>query len=310
MSRKGFFKSSKKKGSGYAYTNTRVKVKKSFLLKHDEFQRFMKMSLPEIAISLGQGVYKKEIEELGFRFKGVNLLEYALNKNLERTFQIILGFSIEEAKNQIGLYLKRYDVHNLKTIISGKNSKASEEKIINELIACGEFSRQFLEQAVKRAATVNDAMELFKDTEYYNIMKNNIGNIPQMEDELDKYYYTTVLQQAEKELKDYIRFEIWVKNTLNKLRGEKVQIKVQLLPHEKPKKLKALMKEDNVETRVLFKRILVEKGLKMVHGVGRNSKPVIGFFIAKENEVNNIRIIARGKHSNLSEEVVAKQLVV
>ncbi len=312
-SRKGY--SREGGGSGYAYTNTRVRVKKAMLLKPDDFKKFMKMSLHEIASYLGQGTYKKEVEELGVRFKGMNLIEYALNKNLERTFQKILGFSLERAGVQIKLYLKRYDIYNIKTVLRGKHSKASVDKILNELIACGELTRVFLEDVVRKAANVSEVMEFFKGTEYYDMLKKDAGDMHKLEDELDKFYYSQVLKKAEKELKEYIGYEIWVKNTLNKLRGQKHKlqenvIKMEMLPGDKPVKLKVPLKEENVDTRIFLKKLLVTKGLKMVYEFKTNVRPVLGYFIAKENEINNIRIIARGKHSGLPEDLVSKQLVM
>ncbi len=296
--------------SGYSYTNTRIKVKKSFLLKREDFHRLMKMSLPEIALYLEQGIYKKEVEELGVKFKGVNLVEYALNRNLERTLRGILKISIKQASRQIKLYLKRYDVYNVKTIMSGKQSGAQSEKILNELIACGELSREFLEGVVKKSADMNGAIELFKDTEYYDTLKKNSGDVAKMQDELDKRYYSQILQGAEQELLEYTRFEIWVKNTLNRLRGEKSAIKVELLPGERGARLQTQLKGDTVQNRVMLRKMLVTRGLKMVHGFKRNIRPAIGYFVAKENEIDNIRIISRGRHAGLPEEAVANQLVM
>lgn len=301
-------KKSKRDTTGYIYTNTRVKVLKAKLFNKDDFQKFLKMSQAEIARYLQETEYKKEINDLSVRFSGANLIEYALNKNLENTLARILGFALRGAKDQIRLYLRRYDVGNIKTILRGKFSKASDEKIKNELIAGGEFSQIFLEDAVKKSNTIENAIEHFKGTDYYQTMKKFSKDLTKLEDELDKLYYKIVLDHAEKELEDYIRTEILVKNTLNRLRAKKANIKVEIILGER--KMKVPYGEDSVGARVYMKKLLIEKAVKMVHEVRRNVRPVLGYIIAKENEVNNIRILNRGRHSGLKEDLIQAQLVI
>jgi V/A-type H+-transporting ATPase subunit C len=307
---KNFLKLPKIGESGYSYTNIRVKYRKDLLLKPEIFQKLMKMSkLSEIISYLEQTVYKKEIDELRTKFSDINLIEYALNRNLEGTFQKILNFSLERAREQIKLYLRRYDVANIKTIIRGKSSKVSDEKIINELIACGEFTRDFLEQVVRNSKDINEAIESFKETEYYDVLKKN-NDLSKLEDELDKFYYKKMLKLAEGELKKYIRSEIWVKNTLNKLRCQKAGIKVELISGERREKINIALKENNIETRVFLKKLLISKCLKMIDRFNTNVRYLLGYLVAKENEINNIRIIARGKYAGLSEELIVKELVL
>ena len=294
--------------AGYIYTNTRVKALKAKLLKKDEFQKFLKMSAAEIARYLQETEYKKEINELSVRFGGTNLIEYALNKNMENVLSRILGFALRGAKSQIRLYLKRYDAANVKTILRGKFSKASDSRVKNELIAAGEFSQQFLENVIKKSNTTADVIEYFRHTNYYPVLKKYITDLTKLEDELDKFYYEDVLINAEKELEDYIRTEIFVKNTLNRLRAKKSNIKVEIIPGER--KMKVPYSEDSVETRVYMKKLLIEKAIRMVHEVKRNIRPVLGYIITKENEVSNIRILTRGRHSGLKEDTIQKQLVI
>jgi V/A-type H+-transporting ATPase subunit C len=304
-SRKGF---SRDDTSGYAYTNTRIKAMKAKLLKKEDYQKFLKMSLAEIARYLQETEYNKEITELAVRFSGINLIEYASNKNLENTFAKILGFALLQPKEQVRLYLRRYDVANIKTILRGKFSKTSNEKISKEIIASGEFSRAFLENVIKESSNAADAIEHFKETEYYSILKEFSNDLTKLEDELDKSYYITVLGNAEKELKDYIRMEIAVKNALNRLRGRKVNIKVEIIPREK--RINVPYQEDSVEARIFVKKLLIERAIRMVHEVKFNIRPILGYFIAKENEVSNIRVLTRGRHAGLSEELIQKQLVI
>ena len=302
---KGFFKTAVG-NTGYAYTNTRIKAMKSKLLKKEDFEKFLKMSLPEIARYLQETEYNREISELSVKFAGANLIEYALNRNLENTFAKILGFALQHPKIQIRLYLRRYDIANIKTILRGRFSKVPNETISNELIACGELSRNFLERVISESGNVAEAIEHFKNTEYYPTLKKFSSDLSQLEDELDKLYYAIVLANAEKELTDYIRMEISVKNALNRLRAKRANIKVDIIIGEK--KIAVPYQEDSIEARVFMKKLLMQRALRMVHEVKRNVKPALGYFIAKENEIRNLRILTRG--AGLGEEAVQKQLVI
>lgn len=303
---KGFFRTKVIGGAGYSYTNTRIKAMKSKLLKKEDFQKFLKMSLPEIARYLQETEYSREITELSVKFSGANLIEYALNRNLENTFAKILGFALQHSKSQIRLYLRRYDIANIKTILRGKFSHVPDEQISNELVACGELSRAFLERAIKSSPGVEEAAEHFKNTEYYPVLTKLSGDLTRLEDELDKLYYAIVLSNAGKELAAYIRMEISVKNALNRLRAKRANIKIEIIVGEK--KIAVPYEEDSVEARVFMKKLLTQRAMRMVHEVKRNVKPALGYFIAKENEIRNLRILTRG--AGLGEETVHKQLVI
>lgn len=290
------------------YTYTRVKAMKAKLLKDEDYQKFLKMSLEEITRYLQETEYNKEITELAVKSSGINLVEYGLNKNLENMFTKIWRVALQDVKDQIRIYLRRYDVANMKTILRGKFSKVSNEVINNELIASGELSRDFLERVVKESSTIEDVIVHFKRTEYYTILKKFSNDLTKTEDELDKFYYSIALDTAGKDLKEFIQMEIAVKNTLNRLRGKKANINVEIIPGEK--KVTVPYQEDSIEARVFVKKLLIERAIRMVHEAKRNLKPVLGYFIAKENEINNLRILTRGRHAGLSEELIQKQLVI
>ncbi len=299
-----------KKSSGYAYTNTRVRVMKTKLLGRNDFAKMSKMSFSEIARHLQETEYQREISELATLHEGANLIEYSLNRNMENTFNKIISFSINASQDQIKLYLKRYDVLNVKTFLRGKHAKALDNAILSELICAGGLDRQFFENALKKSATPEQAILQLKGTEYYGIALRFKDDLPKMEDELDRHYYSTVLLDAEPELEAFIRDEIKVKNTLNRLRAEKTELKQDFLENESDIRWNLPKQGDAVENRVFLKKFLLERGNKMVREFKRNIRPVLGYFIAKENEVSNIRILVRGKASGLGPALIEQQLVV
>ncbi|MDD5163839.1 MAG: V-type ATPase subunit [Candidatus ainarchaeum sp.] len=300
----------RKSTSGYAYTNTRVRVMKTKLLGKNDFRKMMNMSFSEIARYMQETEYSKEISELATRYTNANLIEYSLNKNLENTFNRILAFSMKASEEQVKLYLKKFDILNAKTFLRGRFSGQGEEAIISQFICAGSLGRKFFENAVKKSSNLDEAIMQLKGTEYFDIAKKFNGNLSKIEDALDKHYYRDVLEKAEPELVAFLMDEIKVKNTLNLLRAKKTGIKMEKIENESETKLALPKTDDGIENRVFLKKFLLERGNKMAREFKRNVRPVLGYLIAKENEISNIRIIVRGKSSNLPAGLIEEQLVI
>lgn len=308
-------KSSKRKrkgvgSSGYAYTNTRIRVRKTRLLQKQDYERMMLMSLPEIVRFLQDSEYKSEISELAVKHSGVSLVEYALNKNLENTFTEILRFAIRDAREQIKNYLRKHDVNSIKAVLRGKHTGKSNEEILNEIVSAGEFDKSFFEKALEKSSNLSEAINAFQSTEYFEVLdENREKSLDTIEDSLDKFYYNLMLEKSERELMDYIKTDIWIKNTLNELRARKAELKLELIPGGKPEKIRLPKEEDCIETRIALRRFLIKRAVSMLHEFKRNFQPVLGYLVSKENEIANIRIIARGKNVGLGKELIGKQLV-
>jgi V/A-type H+-transporting ATPase subunit C len=302
------------KRSGFAYTNTRVRAMKTQLLELSDFNRLLKMSSAEIARFLGETQYKKEINELATRFEGIDLIELALNKNLANTFKKILDFSVKEAKTQIQLYLQKFDYWNIKTILRGKNSNALNEEILLNLIPAGSLSEDLLKKIVLNSSTIEEAIELFKGTQYYDFLKKKFvelkGNLSLLEDELDIEYYNNALSIASPELKEFLQKEIDIRNTLNFLRAQISNIKFKPIPGGTIKEFKFKKPVNFDELKVKLRKEFLTQSRKLLHTFKLSVQPIIGFFIAKELEVKNLRLIARGKHAKLPLELIEKHLVV
>ncbi|MFH1240193.1 MAG: V-type ATPase subunit, partial [Candidatus Diapherotrites archaeon] len=210
------------KSSGYAYTNTRVRVMKSKLLTSETYQKLLKMQPDEITRYLEETEYKKEIDQLAAKYEGINLIEYGLTQNLENTFNRIHNFSIGLSRDQIKLYLKKWDIWNVKTILRGKYANASKDEIINSIVAAGSSPLSFWENVIDKANNVRDVIEMMHGNPFYEELKQNSADLGKMEDILDRFYYQFVLEHAEPELKKYIVQEINTINTLNSLRTERL----------------------------------------------------------------------------------------
>ena len=133
----------------YAYFNTRVYAMRGRLLPRDTYNKFLQMGIPEIARFLGETEYKGEIEKLGKRYRGVDLVEYALNLNLASTFHGLLEKAQSELKELIKLYMGYYDLENITTILRGKLSNISAEEVQEALIPAGSLETTKLNQLIE-----------------------------------------------------------------------------------------------------------------------------------------------------------------
>ncbi|MBN2454152.1 V-type ATPase subunit, partial [Candidatus Woesearchaeota archaeon] len=70
----------------YPYTYARISCMKTTLLKKEDYARLMKMTPNEIIEFLQETTYRKEINELAIKYSGTQLVEIALNRNLEDVF--------------------------------------------------------------------------------------------------------------------------------------------------------------------------------------------------------------------------------
>ncbi|MBI2084340.1 MAG: V-type ATPase subunit [Candidatus Aenigmarchaeota archaeon] len=294
-------------GTGYVYTNTRVRVMKSKLLSRDDFEKLMKMSIAEISRFLEEREYKKEFDELGRLLSGTNLIEYALNRNLEDQFSSILKFSVRNAKEELALYLKKFDIISIKTVLRGNISGIQDEIVANELITAGSLSKAFFKELLERTGNFEEVVEYLKNTEYYPILKKYRSDMPTLEDELDKYYYDTLLKSVSRNLLEFIKHEITSKNMAIEARAKKHKV-----VFKKMRGGKSYSEDlyDSPELRLKLRKDFVSRALKLISKFSHDITPVIAYFVAKENEVSNIRIIVRGKKAGLSEADMRHQLII
>ncbi len=298
------------KSTGYGYTNTRIRAMQSKLLIKSDFEKLLKMSLAEIARFLGDTDYRREIDELGMRYSGANLIEYALSRNMANTFRKVHDFAIRDARKGISAYLKKWDVWNIKLILRGKFANAPNEQILIGLVPAGMLRAEFLREVVETSTSINGAVEKFKKTEYYSTLSANSQNLAALEDALDRKYYADAAKDIPDEVKPFIRLQIDTANTLNKMRAEKAEIKLELLEGGSKKPPQLPKSAAIEEARVSLPKTAIAQGRRMLHDFRRTLKPVIGYFSAKENEVRNLRMIARAKQANLPMGVVESQLVI
>lgn len=219
----------------YPYTYVRTIVMRSILLKKEDYDKLMKMSLSEIANFLQDSAYKEEINELAAKYSGAELIERALSKNLVRSFNKLKKISPEELNLLINAYLNREDIFNIKTILRGKYTKIDDREIESLLLPVGILSKEFLLNLLKKQ-TIEEILKNLKIIDFKNLegayeafKKNKI--LMEIENALDKYYYNSLINFLEKIpkqgrlFKEFLEAEIEILNIITILRLKKEALK-------------------------------------------------------------------------------------
>ena len=214
--------------SNPAYVNARVRARRGALFETDEYRKLVRMSPAEIARYMEESEYQKEINELGSRHSGVDLIEYALNRNLARHFDDLLRFSEGRLYDLIVRYLRKFDAWNIKTVIRGVYSGASREEIEADLIRAGEFDDNKIDQLLE-ANTVEDVVTVLEGTMFGEAAAaafddfEESGVLVPLENAIDRAFYEQLLKElpsgeAVSKYREFLEAEIDFRNARNALR--------------------------------------------------------------------------------------------
>lgn len=329
--------------AAYAYIVARTKVMKSRLLKPEDFRKLLNMSFDEIMRFLEETEYKKEIDEMAYKYTGPKLLDYALFSNLAKTYRKIYTVSFGDAKMLIGQYLRRWDVWNLINIIRGKNANLPAEMVEETLVPAGEFNLENL-----RSMLSKDLNELTKELEgtVYGDILSKIGSVPMnvIEDELWKAYYRAVLSVKTNDFEsrvftNFVRMEIDLRNikTILRLKAEgdsAEEVISRIIPggyeltEEEARKLATMSfeeitkslegfwfwkisgVEDLGKAEIELDRIWIEAIAKRAGNYPLSILPVLQYIVLKKVEVDDLRILGWGKWHGLPNEEIEKEMVI
>lgn len=332
------------KNATWAYIVARTKVMKRKLIPKDEFRKLLNMDFNEIVRYLEETEYKREIDELAYKYSGPRLLDYALYLNLSRTYNKIVRVSFGLAKELLTLYLRRWDIWNIINILRGKVANAPLEEIEETIVAAGEKDIEFYKNLMMKEP--EEIVKAFEGTPYNEpLSKYGTVSISEIEDELYKIYYNeiTKLKPAELSLKlfvDFVKMEVDIKNikTILRLKVEDVpveEIMDKIIPNgyelsvDEARKLAAMSWDEltkslegywfwkGVEIEKEFSTIEVEFDKAWIEAIARKASnyplsilPVLQYMVLKKVEIDNLRILGWGKWQNIPNEEIERQLVI
>ncbi|QSX00142.1 V-type ATP synthase subunit C [Haloterrigena alkaliphila] len=217
------------------YVNARVRSRRASLFSDEDYRKLIRMGPSEIARFMEETEYEREINALGARFSGVDLIEYALNRNLAKHFQDLLDWSQGHLYDLIARYLRKFDVWNLKTIFRGIYTDSTPEEIRTDLIRAGELDERTIDRLLE-VDTIGDGIELLDRTIYAESLEaaheeyEESGALVPLENALDRAFYEHLLEGVsrgpaaepregpEAKYVEFLQAEIDFRNARNALR--------------------------------------------------------------------------------------------
>lgn len=298
----------------YPYMNARIAARRKKLLDEGDYDKMLKMEVNEIARVMEEGDYKSEINDLGADFSGASLIERALNLNMANTFAKLKEISSQEAEPLIQAYLERYDIRNAVRVLRWKRS-GQNLSLKHIIYPIGTFDMSYEELA---EASENEILEsLNLDLKSDILTETRSGSLKEVEQKLFESYYSRLIDIAKdsgsKEFEKLVAREYRDHRLEKVLRiiknGEEIEGRV-----EDSKDLKEIKDASNFEEAMEsaieltgvgadtleefehgLKTRRLEEALKTMHKEPLGLSPVIGYLVAKETEVENLRMISRSK---------------
>lgn len=327
----------------YPYLSSRFRVRKSRLLNRGDYEKMLKMDIHTMI---------KFLEDKGYVFEGIGeknpyeLVERSVNINLEKELSNILKITQGNAKRVFELYLFRYDVENVKNLLRCKASGMFQDDIF---ICAGKLGREDVNNLKDSTPEeILNALRILSREEAKKLATLfEEGNLIDVENYIDKKYYTLVAKAVKKLkgdseiLKKFVKLKLDIINLRILYRFKKAGFRREEISKlfinpgnislKELEELCALDLED-IHSRVvskfgeLFKGIDIKVSLgeldakfeiyqlrmveKLMHAHPLSIAPLIAYVIMKEAEGRNIKLIARSKYYQLPEDEVRKNLAV
>ncbi|MFB6218019.1 MAG: V-type ATP synthase subunit C [Halobacteriaceae archaeon] len=216
--------------SNYEYVVARVRHRRASLFAPEDYRNLLRMGPGEIARFMEETEYEEEINALGARHSGVDLIEYALNANLARHFEDLLRWSDGRLYEQVARYLRKFDAWNVKTVLRGQYSDTGREEIVEDLIEAGELDHALLEE-LAGAESIEAVVERLAGTVFGDALGaayddyEESGLLVPLENAVDRAYYEGLLEgvgasggRATELYTEFLEAEIDFRNARNALR--------------------------------------------------------------------------------------------
>lgn len=218
-------------GSNTEYVAARVRARRAKLFTEEDYRKLVRMGPSGIARYLEENEYEEEINALGARHSGVDLIEYALNRNVAKHFTDLLDWAGGRLHDRLAAYLRTYDVWNIKTVLRGIYTDSPAGEVRTDLIRAGELDDTIIDQLLE-AETIESAVEVLEGTIYYQPLTKNLPEYQEtnvlvpLENALDRVFYERLLDlqpglfesEPLKLYREYLQAEIDFRNIRNSLR--------------------------------------------------------------------------------------------
>jgi len=218
--------------SNYEYVVARVRSRRASLFDEDDYRKLVRMGTGEIARFMEESEYEREMNALGARHAGVDLIEYALTRNMAKHFEDLLSWSEGQLYDYVARYLRKFDAWNIKTVLRGIYSGADAEAIETDLIRAGEFTEAELDQLATEES-IEAVIERLEGTIFHDPLVAAFDDFEEtellvpLENAVDRTFYEELLAglpeagetgSAISYYLEFLRAEIDFRNLRNALR--------------------------------------------------------------------------------------------
>jgi V/A-type H+-transporting ATPase subunit C len=216
--------------SNYEYVTARAKSRRAALFDADDYRKLVRMGPGEIARFMEESEYEAEMNALGARYDGVDLIEYALNRNLAKHFNDLLRFAEGQLYDYIVRYLRKFDAWNVKTVIRGIYAGSERSEIEDDFIRAGELPERTLDRLLE-ADSIEGVVESLDGTIFGDPLVaayedyEEAGVLVPLENAVDRAYYRLLLadvpanpNRATRLYVEFLEAEIDFRNMRNALR--------------------------------------------------------------------------------------------
>ena len=185
-------------GSNFEYVSARVRTRRAQLFAEEDYRKLVRMGPGEIARFMEESTYEPEIDALGTRYEGVDLVEYALNHNLARHFDDLLHWASGRLYDQIARYLRKFDAWNVKTVLRGLYADSDPQDVQDDLIRAGELPDALLDRLLE-ADSIEVVVDLLSGTLFGEPLAaamrdfEETGLLVPLENAVDRAYYEQLL---------------------------------------------------------------------------------------------------------------------
>lgn len=177
----------------FAYPNARIMARRGKMLDKKQIVEIIDTKRTEDLNNLigEMPEYKKYIDKFPF--------EKSMDMHLAETHELLFKISPDKFKDFFESFVSKWDIRNIKTIITAKETGVDTESIKDILIPFGKLKKETLNRLMD-AENIEDILDILKDTEYYDILNAAVplykeeGILLSIEAALDKYYYSKLLE--------------------------------------------------------------------------------------------------------------------
>ena len=353
----------------YGYATTRVKARKALILQKSFYEDLLNQRTFDGMIAMLERTYYKNVMTDGVLLdyfdprQGAQFIEMAAEVHYKDVVNKVRSFTPEDGLPVLNMLMRKWDILNLRTIISSKRHGRTWDEIYPYLVSAGELTVPELKQIaesepdklylrikatqVGRDILAQSSKDIHK-AELEQIFSKALKNaqvLNQLQILLDASYYRYLqdsITSSDKDvvwIKNTVAKEIDLRNIINVLRLKQNGVREMPLiePHIIPggranllilanvlkadsykevaaaiKSLFKLEKDDYrslSELEVALQQELAQERVRVFYRNPNSIATIVGFLFIKEEEMNNLRKIVRGKNYHLTPEEIRPMLV-